>query len=321
MLAGTDILPLGGGWQFEFKWDGVRVIVVWDGQNVRLLSRNGNDFTASWPEVLGIGGDLGEGPAVLDGELVVMNEERRPDFGLLQQRLHVSDPLAVAGLAGHLPATLLLFDVINFAGQDTRDLPLSDRRTLLERLELDGPAWKVPPVFVGEGEATLDAAERLGLEGIVAKRLSSTYTSGKRGSSWRKIKIIHRDEFVICGWTAGSGRRSSSIGALVLGAHHPLTDELVPVGSVGTGMDDAELDRLRNALEAEETSQNPFPDGAIRADARWCTPTLVCEVNYSGWTREGMLRHPSYAGLRVDKSVSEVALPGMAPHETSEQDH
>jgi bifunctional non-homologous end joining protein LigD len=179
MLATTDVLPEGKDWQFEFKWDGIRVIVDWDGTALRLLSRNGNDVTVSWPEVAGLGLVLGSEPAILDGELVVMNEQRRPDFGLLQQRLHVRDPATVARLAEHLPATLLLFDVLTFAGHDARPLPLSERRRLLEQLELDGPSWKVPPVFVGDGEATMAAAERLELEGAVAKRLGSTLCVGK----------------------------------------------------------------------------------------------------------------------------------------------
>ena len=310
MLAAAGDLPTGAGWQFEFKWDGARLVVELE-DGIRCWSRNLRDQAASWPELAGLADEFGGRRVVLDGEIVVMNSDARPDFGLLQRRLHVVDPASVARLVTEYPATYLVFDLLEFDGHDLRPLPLSDRRRLLDDLELDGPAWKTPPVFVDDGRATLDAAARLELEGVVAKRLDGSYRPGQRSDGWRKIKLVQRDQFCVLGYTRGSGRRSSQLGALVVGVRDGIGWRCT--GSVGTGFDDATLQLLRGRLEGTELDRPVWSSGPTRADAVPVTPTLVCEVAYSGWTRDGVLRHPAYVGVVADRPPEEVELPPGAP--------
>ncbi len=312
MLAtSADHPPEGEGWQYEFKWDGVRLIVVVDPDGIRCLSRNLNDLTTSWPELTGLPGAVGGRAATFDAEIVVMGERGAPDFGLLQRRLHVSDPSTAAKLAQELPATLMVFDLLDFDGLDLRNLPLADRRRLLEGLELDGPAWKVPPVFEGDGAATLHAARSLHLEGIVAKRLESIYTPGRRADAWRKIKLLQRDEFAVLGYTPGAGRRSGAFGSLTIGVVD--LDAWRCVGSVGTGFDDRTLTDLGTRLAARRVESPTWTAGPVRREVVPVEPELVVEVAYSGWTRDGVLRHPAYVGLRTDRLPEEIVAPPSAP--------
>lgn len=310
MLATAGELPRGSRWQFEFKWDGVRLVAAVADGATRVWSRNLRDQTASWPELAGLAAALGGVSAVLDGEIVVMNPEGRPDFGLLQRRLHVGDATTVARLAGDLPATYLIFDLLELDGHDLRGLPLTDRRRLLEQLELDGPAWKVPAVF-DDGDATLDAARRLQLEGVMAKRADSTYRPGQRSDGWRKIKLLSRDQFVVLGYTPGSGRRGGRFGALVLGVRD--VDQWRCVGSVGTGFDDHTLDTISGQLAGTLADEPRWTIGPVRPDAVPVEPSLVCEVAFAGWTRDGVLRHPAYVGLVSDRRPQEVQVPPEAP--------
>lgn len=307
MLAVSGELPTGEGWLYEFKWDGIRTLAEWDGAKLRLWSRNGNDVTAGYPELAGLGGDLGSEPALVDGEIVALDEQGRPSFGLLQQRMHVRGA-AVARLVGEVPVHLFVFDILRFAGRDLTALPLVERRRVLDDLDLEGPSWRVPPSFVDDGSVVLDAASRLGLEGVVAKRLTSTYDAGRRSEAWRKVKLIHRDEFVVAGFTEGTGRRQSTLGALLLGGRDH-EGRFAYVGSVGTGMSDAELERLRAELDAAVAPGDPFEAGPPRPVATFVRPRIVVEVEYSGWTRDRALRHPSYVGARTDRPAAEVELP------------
>lgn len=312
MSAVAGELPTGEGWLFEFKWDGVRTLVEWDGARLRLWSRNGNDVTDGYPELAGLGAALGTEPAVLDGEIVALDENGRPSFGLLQQRMHVRGG-AVARLAVEVPVHLFLFDVVRFAGHDLAGLPLTERRRVLDDLDLEGPAWRVPPSFRDDGAVVLAAAEQLGLEGVVAKRLSSTYEAGRRSNHWRKVKLVRHDEFVVGGFTEGTGRRRSTFGALLLGAHDR-DGRLAYVGSVGTGLSDAELTGLRAELDSMVAATgDPFEAGPDRPPATFVRPHIVVEVAYAGWTRDQALRHPSYMGVRIDRPAADVGLPESTP--------
>lgn len=310
MLAVSGELPPDDdSWVYEFKWDGVRAIAVVDEGDTTLWSRNQKEMTTAYPELSGIAGELGEGRTVLDGEIVVLDEHHRPDFGLLSRRIHVGDPHAAAALASEFPATYFVFDLLMIGGVDATSLPWSERRRLLESLDLDGPAWRVPPVFVGEGEVTFDAARRLDLEGVVAKRVDSVYRPGQRSQSWRKVKLVKRDEFVVGGYTDGQGKRGGGFGALLLGVF----DEgaLRYVGSVGTGFSDAFVADLMPRLIDLEVDDDPFQIGPDRPAATFVAPDLVVEVAYGEWTRDLVLRHPSFTGLRVDRLASEVDLASM----------
>lgn len=293
-------------WTFEPKWDGIRILAYWDGMTTRLETRSLRDVTATWPELAGMGEATGRVTWVVDGEIVAFDAGGRPSFQLLQERMHVADGATAARLAGEVPASFVAFDLLHLDGTDLFDLPWTDRRRLLEALELAGPRWATTPSFPGEGRALLDQAAAQGMEGVVAKRLDSTYLPGTRSSAWRKVKVVRDDEFVVGGWLPGQGRRAS-LGSLLLGMPDG-AGGLRHVGAVGTGFTDAEIARLTPQLEALRRSTSPFSAGpATRRDAVFVEPRLVVTVAFAERTRDGVLRHPSYKGLRIDRAPDDLA--------------
>ncbi len=297
--------PEGDGWGFEIKWDGVRAIAYCSPGEVRLESRNLNDISDSYPEIAQIDRSLGSHRAVLDGELVAFDAAGRPSFGALQQRMHVASREQARRLAKGTPVTYVIFDLLWLDGHSLMEEPYSARREQLAALALEGPGWQTPDHVVGHGSELLQASVEQRLEGIVAKRLDSAYRPGHRGGSWLKIKTMGRQEFVIGGWLAGKGRRRETIGALLLGVHEG--GALRFVGRVGTGFTDAELDRLQGLLGPLERPDSPFTSGPRPPrEAVFCEPKLVAEVEFAEWTSAGNIRHPSYKGLREDKSAVEV---------------
>jgi bifunctional non-homologous end joining protein LigD len=308
MLATAGRLPSrDDAWGFEFKWDGVRTIAYVEGGRTRLVSRNDRDVTISYPELRRAGEVLGSRDAILDGEIVAFDSRGRPSFGMLQQRMHVTDVARARQLADRVPVVLLVFDVLFLEGRSTIERPYSDRRGLLDSLRLQGPHLNAPPWFKGGGGDVFQAAIRQDLEGVVAKRMGSTYQPGRRSPDWIKVKHVRTQEVVLGGWTSGQGRRSSSMGALLLGIPGP--GGLEYVGRVGTGFTEDTLADLTARLRKLErpTSRFATPIPARQAvGARWVEPRLVGEVSFSEWTNEGRLRHPVWRGLRADKSVSDV---------------
>jgi bifunctional non-homologous end joining protein LigD len=299
--------PADAGWAFEMKWDGVRAIVTADRGRVRITSRNRLDITVAYPELHGMAADLGRGPAVLDGEIVRFDARGRPDFGALQKRMHVSSAGAAGRLASSDPVVYLAFDVLYLDGRLLMPKRYTERREQLEALGLDARAWQVPPAFEGAGDAAFAASRERGLEGVVAKRLASTYQPGKRTGDWIKVKNVRTQEVVIGGWSPGKGRRADTIGSLLLGV--PSADGLQYAGQVGTGFTDAMLADLLRRLRTLARATSPFASDVPRADARdahWVTPRLVGEVAFTEWTADGRLRHPSWRGLRPDKAVADV---------------
>jgi bifunctional non-homologous end joining protein LigD len=301
--------PRGDDWAFEMKWDGVRAVVYVDGGRARVMTRNDLDVRDSYPELGDLAASIGSDQVILDGEIVALDAAGRPDFGRLQQRMHVTAPTRVRSLAERIPVTYLIFDLLYSQGTVLLDLPYTERRAALERLRLEGPHWAVPPAFVGTGQAALDSSRELGLEGVVAKSRSSKYQPGRRSRSWLKIKNIRTQEVVVCGWTEGTGNRADRIGALLLGI--PDEDgDLGFVGKVGTGFTEATLEQLAAALRPLARQSSPFagtvPRPVERA-AHWVEPDLVGEVAFSEWTTgDARLRHPRWRGLRPDKSPAEV---------------
>jgi bifunctional non-homologous end joining protein LigD len=317
MLATTSrSLPADSDeWLYEFKWDGVRLLAYCrpesSGPNLHLESRTGADVTSRYPELAALPAAVGTA-AVLDGELVALGADGRPSFGLVQQRLGLA-AAKVAARAAEVPVVFLAFDVLYLDGQSKMARPLRERRALLEALGLAGPAWRTPPAFVGEGRATWAAAGERQLEGVMAKRLDSTYEPGRRTRHWQKVKLVTRDEFVIGGWMEGEGRRGGSIGALLMG-EYDAGDALRYRGRVGTGFSDAELTRLRTLLEPLVRDTSPFDDpvpGPLpgRDAIRFVEPVLVAEVAYRELTTAGTLRQASYVGLRHDKRAGDVRRP------------
>ena len=302
MLARTGQLPADdSAWAFEIKWDGVRAIAYSTPGELRLESRNLNDITDSYPELARIGRDLGSHQAVLDGEIVAFDEHDRPSFGALQQRMHVGSREVARRLAKATPVTYMVFDLLWLDGHSTMGLTYAERRELLAALDLRGESWQTPEHVVGNGRELYEASVEQRLEGIVAKRLDSTYEPGRRPGSWIKIKTFARQEFVVGGWLPGKGRRRETIGALLLGVHED-DGTLRYVGRVGTGFTDRELERLGEQLAPLEREASPFGAGERPPrETVFCEPRLVVEVDFSEWTSGGNIRQPSYKGVREDK--------------------
>ncbi|NJC67315.1 hypothetical protein HC028_22840 [Planosporangium flavigriseum] len=310
MLATLGELPPPGEddeYGYEMKWDGLRAIIYIAGGRVRVVSRNDRDVTVAYPELQALGQALGDVPAVLDGEIVACDPAGRVSFMALQPRIHVRDPAQIEQRRKRTPVTYKVFDLLHLEGHDTIGLPYTQRRELLESLRLAGPHWDTPPYTRGGGAQALAESQKQHLEGIVAKRLDSRYEPGRRSSAWIKVKHTRTQEVVIGGWTPGKGRREGTIGALLLGI--PTPEGLEYVGQVGTGFTHEELDELYRMLRPLERETPPFAHPLPTRDAKdahWVAPTLVGEVEFGEWTRDGRLRQPSWRGLRHDKSPDEV---------------
>ncbi|MFR9722845.1 non-homologous end-joining DNA ligase [Streptomyces sp. MS19] len=306
--------PPTGAWGYEYKWDGYRCCLrVADTGEVRLTSRNGNDFTGAYPEITdAAGGALGGRAAVLDGELVALGEGGRPDFGRLQRR-HRDRP--GPRLLAEVPVVFFAFDLLRLGRDSLTEAPYTERRAALERLGLGGlDAFAVPPSYSGgdaDPAALLEVARGNGLEGIVAKRLDSPYLPGKRSRLWVKRPLFTTREVVVGGWQPGEGHRAGGIGSLLLGAYDE-DGALRYIGHVGTGFSDAALTGLAERLGPLARGGSPF-DEAVPRDrarrARWVEPRVVGEVTHRTWTRDGRLRHAVWRGLRPDRTAGEISLP------------
>ena len=314
MLATPGSLPPASQdrqWAFEVKWDGVRAICEIDGGRITLWSRNDRDITVSYPEVRGLGAQLGTTQAVLDGELAVLDQNQRSSFSRLQPRMHVASASEARRLADQDPVVYLIFDLLYLDGRWLLELPYSDRRQLLDGLELEGAHWRTPPVLRGSGATALRGSQRRGQEGIIAKRRSSRYLPGRRSPDWVKIKNIRTQEVVVGGWRPGQGRRDGTIGSLLLGL--PSEEGLRYIGNVGTGFTEDALADLMTRLRKLSRRTSPFADAVpnvIAREAHWVSPRLVGEVRFTEWTGDGRLRHPSWRGVRPDKQVSEIRPEG-----------
>jgi bifunctional non-homologous end joining protein LigD len=308
MLAVPGELPDDdAGWAYEMKWDGVRAVAYVDG-DVRLMSRNDLDVSRSYPEVAGLADQLGSRQVVLDGELVAFDAGGAPDFGRLQQRMHVADAAVARRLSRSVPVVYLVFDVLHLDGRSAIERPYDERRTLLDAMALTGPSWQTPPAFDGPGGDVLAASLENRLEGVVAKRRSAPYLPGARSPSWRKVKHVRMQEVVVAGWRPGQGRRADTIGSLVMAVHDD-DGVLRHAGGVGTGFTHRALDDLLAMLRPLERSTPPVQHNLPAAETRdvhWVRPELVGEVAFTEWTGDGRLRHPTWRGLRPDKRPEDV---------------
>ena len=302
-------------WAYEIKWDGVRAIAYCETGHVRLESRNLRDITKQYPEVGRIALELEGREAVLDGELVAFDESARPSFQRLQRRMHVGSEAEVRRRRAEVAVTYVIFDVLHLDGASLLELPYSQRRERLDSLGLGGESWQTPAYHRGDGELLLGASRERGLEGIIAKRLSSTYRPGKRSRDWLKVKNVRGQEVVIGGWLPGKGAREGEIGALAVGYYEGAGEErrLRYAGKVGTGFDAAELRMLGRRLEPLRREDTPFDGRQPERIARFVEPELVAEVEFAEWTNAGTLRHPSYKGLRDDKPATAVEREQPAP--------
>jgi bifunctional non-homologous end joining protein LigD len=291
----TAVPPRGDEWLFEIKWDGVRAICFVDRESVRLVSRTGHSCEKQYPELSVISHYIAADQAILDGEIAALDEKGVARFELIQPRIAQSDPNSVAHLARSRPVVYFAFDLLYLNGYDLRQVALIERKRLLEAILTPAAALRLSEYFPGAGDAMLEAARETGVEGIVAKRDDSRYES-RRSSDWLKMKIVERQEFIICGFTAGE---RDHFGALVLGLYDQ--GKLVWVGNVGTGFDQKALAFLRQELDPLRTPVTPFPDAPkVGRDVTWVKPELVAEVKFSNWTGDAKLRAPVYLGLRPD---------------------
>jgi bifunctional non-homologous end joining protein LigD len=313
----VDTIPRQGEWIYEVKLDGYRLLARVDGNDVRLYTRDGKDWSAKLPRQVEAIRALGLENAWLDGEIVVLDREGLPSFQLLQNAF---DKRSTAQIAYYL------FDLPWLNGRDLRGTPLAERRRLLEQVLAEVPpdilrysaALKEPP------QKLLDSACRLSMEGLIGKRLDAPYV-GRRSDSWIKLKCRQRQEFVIGGYTEPQGTRKF-LGALLLGVYED--GRLRYSGRVGTGFDRATLQSLHAQLKPLEQNDNPFdrmPPDVRRAGTHWVKPQLVAEISFAEWTEDGMLRQAVFHGLRADKPAGEIGRE-EAVHEVhdakpTERDH
>ncbi|MBY5410887.1 ATP-dependent DNA ligase [Rhizobium leguminosarum] len=297
--------PKGSEWSWELKLDGYRLAVHIEPQRIRILTRRGHDWTHRFPAIEQAARALGPATMIIDGEAVVLDDEGRPDFGLLQQSLGASGKTAGNRASD---AILYAFDLIYLDGHDLRRVEYRSRRHLLEDT-LNGfendqaGAIRLSETLDGEATVLLEHVCRLGLEGIVGKHLDQPYRSGRTGD-WVKVKCVQSEAFMVVGYEQSTAS-PSGFASLVLAAYRG--DEFVHIGSVGTGFKEAEMIRLRKMLDKLrwKRKQPPvsFPG---KADIVWVEPTLIAEIEFRAWTADGKLRHASYKGLRERQDNADV---------------
>jgi bifunctional non-homologous end joining protein LigD len=301
---GTD----DAAWAYEMKWDGLRAIAIIRSGKLTLYSRTGRDVTATYPELAGLAGALGEHDAVLDGEIVAFGGGEWPSFEALQQRMNVAAASQVRRLAAEIPVTYLAFDLLSLDGRSITDQRYTLRRPMLDELAVEGPRWQTPPAFTGIPGADVQAVSKQHqLEGIVAKRLTSRYEAGRRSASWRKIKNVLRQEFVVGGWKPGEGVRTDQIGSLIVGVYGP--EGFTFAGHVGTGFTRQTLNTLMARLAPLRRATSPFGATIPHDQARgavWTEPELVIEADFALWTSSGRLRAATYRGIRNDKNPVDI---------------
>jgi len=290
-------------WTFEPKLDGLRVICRCGASGIELISRRGNDQAISFPEIVD---GLRKGvkrPAILDGEIVCLDEKGFSSFRLLQQRFHVTAEPEVKKRLAKYPSYLYVFDILYFDRFDLRQMKLSERREILERSIKWSDRIRLTESTPASGVKLYREMCRKSQEGIIAKRLDSSYDGG-RSREWVKIKCIGRQEFVIGGFTEPQ-RSRVGLGALLVGFFDNGT--FTYAGKVGTGYTNELLSDLRRKLGKIEQATSPFEAGKPpRARTHWVKPQLVAEIAFAEWTQNDMLRQPRFEGLRMDKKAKDV---------------
>ncbi len=303
MLATVaDDVPDGPDWVHEVKWDGMRILVdVQDGR-FTLISRNGNDVTASFPELAGLADRYDD--VLLDGEVVAL-DGGRPSFAALAERMHVKDRRKAERLATVRPVTLMIFDVLRLFGQDVTGEAWTGRRSLLERLALDARNWQVPPTY-DDGRQLLAATAEQGLEGIVSKRRSAAYAVGRRSADWRKTSHRSTLSAVVGGWRPETGN-DARLGAVLLGL--PTAAGWSYAGRMGSGLAGRAADAVASLLAPLTRADSPFADEVPPQEARgttWVEPVVVVDVRVLGYTGNGRLRHPTFLGVRHDLDAADL---------------
>ena len=305
--------PAAGDWIYELKFDGIRLIAVKSDKKVSLLSRNQNDLSERFPEVAHAIQNLPAGECVIDGEVVVLDEEGRSSFQLLQAR-------EMEGRKS--PGYFYAFDLLQLDGKSLIGLPLEARKGVLEKLCANaGDPTRYSGAIGGDAKRLLEEVKRRGLEGIVGKQRNSVYEPGRRSGAWIKLKCVNEQEFVIGGYTPPQGARKH-FGAILVGYYE--NKKLVLAGKVGTGFTTKSLAMLYKKFRAEERPDCPFVDLPSKQNGQWVqgitpsmmrkmhwvNPVFVCEIKFAEWTRDRKLRAPVFLGLREDKRAADVVREG-----------
>ncbi len=318
MLATSVDEPFDGtGWLFEIKWDGYRAIAFIDDGKLRLVSRNQNELTERFPELKDLPKFVKAKNAILDGEVVALDEEGRASFSLMQQRTGFRPGWRRGAAKADVPVLYYAFDLLYLDGYDLRKLPLEARKKKLASLLLTGSSLRYSDHYEKQGKALFEMARAKGLEGILAKKRDSIYQE-RRSSEWLKIKITHRLECVIGGYTEPEGSRAH-FGSIVLGLYDK-QGRLIHVGQAGSGFDQESLDEVWKLLKKRETKKNPFY-GEVEALRKvyWVKPELVAEIEFAEWTGGASagsgpkLRAPVFLGLRDDKDPKDCLLDEARP--------
>jgi bifunctional non-homologous end joining protein LigD len=305
MLAGLSEKPFDDpNWLFEIKWDGYRAVSFIENGRIRLASRNHNDLSPRYPELQDLPKFVNGQAAILDGEVVVLDEQGRPSFSLMQQRTGIRAHGRQAAPRRDLPIFYYAFDVLYLDGYDLRRVNLDERKRVLRKVLSDGEIVRYSDHYAGQGVALFNAAKEKGLEGIIAKRRNSCYEE-RRSHEWLKIKITKTVDCVVGGYTDPEGARLY-FGSLVLGLYNQ-KKQLIHVGNAGTGFNEATLKQISYVLKAIETGENPFTGPVEPRRVHWVKPLRVAEVKFSEWTHEtdegGLkLRAPVFIVLREDKN-------------------
>jgi bifunctional non-homologous end joining protein LigD len=327
MLATLADAPLtGANLVYEPKYDGIRALIdltpAAGDVRARIWSRNGNDKTSQFPAIVEALEKVGRRlrhPVVLDGEIVALDDRGRPaGFQRLQGRIHLTGAEDLERVDAAHPTAFIAFDLLRDGDDDLCAQPLTARRARLEvlfekafRVKGNKETIRISEQVAKDGRALHARALAEHWEGLIAKDASSTYQAGRRSPAWRKIKVVHEQEFVIGGWTAPRQTRQY-FGALLLGVYE--SGHLKYVGHTGTGFDQKELARVWSLLKAREISKSPFSTPLKSNEpAHWVRPDLVAQVKFTEWTDDGKLRHPVYLGLRDDKSPKEVVMEKAGP--------
>jgi DNA ligase D-like protein (predicted ligase) len=296
---------------FEIKFDGTRTIAYIDvnKKSVSFLNRRGIFFEWRYPEFKEIWKDVNAKKVVLDGELVIF-EKGKPQFYLLEEREHVSDKTRIELLSKINPATYVVFDILHLDGKDLIDLPLKERKEILKKVVKESSRVILSEYVIGKGKKFFESVKKAGLEGVVAKRLNSTYQINKRSKDWLKIKVLNTLDVIICGYTLGEGKREGYFGALLCGVWYE--GKLRYLGRVGTGFDEKLLRELTSKLKELETDKNPFDifeeEPAILEKVRWVKPKLVAEVKFMNLSEDLKMRAPAFVRLREDKPLEDCIL-------------
>jgi bifunctional non-homologous end joining protein LigD len=317
MLATVVDKPFNNkDWAFEVKWDGVRAISFERNGVARLQSRNGNDITASYPEVAeALQKSLaGINSVVLDGEIVVLDKNGHPDFQGHQRRMHVQNIREIEKLAYEIPATYYLFDLLYHDDENMEQSSFLERRKLLTQIIRPNENIRISDYIEERGIEILEHTKRLNLEGIIAKKKTSPYKEGTRSRDWLKIKNIKTQDCVVVGYTVGLGRRNNAFGSLLLAVYNPAKKTFKFVGHSGSGFDDNLIELIYSKLQKIKSNTMAIESLPYKnRETVWVEPLFVAEIKFTGWTKDGIMRAPIFLRFKDDKSPQECIMEADQP--------